>query len=113
MDRPRLAQPTPKGLDAAGLRRLLVAIPTTTSGLRDRAIIITVALAGLRRAEVLGLRARDVATDGGLVTWSARVKGGEVRCRELPGPAWSAITAYLEAAGRPFASWHPTPCCSW
>jgi site-specific recombinase XerD len=54
VDRPRRAQPLPKGLDAAGLRRLLSAVPPTTSGLRDRAIIIVIALAGLRRAEVLG-----------------------------------------------------------
>ena len=107
VDRPRQAQPIPKGLDAAGLRRLLAAIPATASGLRDRAIIITIALAGLRRAEVLGLRARDIATDGQVVTWSARVKGGQVRCRELPNPAWSAITAYLDAAGRPFATLDP------
>lgn len=107
VDRPRQAQPIPKGLDAAGLRRLLAAIPPKTSGLRDRAIIITIALAGLRRAEVLGLLARDVATDGEVVTWSARVKGGQVRCRALPDPAWSAITAYLDAAGRPFSTLDP------
>ena len=107
VDRPRAVQPIPKGLDAAGLRRLLAAVPPTTSGLRDRAIIVTVALVGLRRSEVLGLRARDVATDGGLTTWSARVKGGQVRRRELPAPAWSAITTYLDAADRPFASLDP------
>lgn len=107
VDRPRQMQPIPKGLDAAGLRRLLAAIPPTTSGLRDRAIIITVALAGLRRTEVLGLRARDIATDGGVTTWSARVKGGQVRRRELPAPAWAAINTYLAAAGREFASLDP------
>ena len=73
VDRPRQAQPIPKGLDAAGLRRLLAAIPPTASGLRDRAIIITVALVGLRRAEVLGLRACDIATDGKVMTWTARI----------------------------------------
>jgi site-specific recombinase XerD len=107
VDRPRQAQPIPKGLDASGLRRLLATIPPTTSGLRDRAIIITVALVGLRRAEVLGLRARDIATDGKAMTWTARTKGGQIRCRELPEPAWSAITAYLDAAGRPFATLDP------
>jgi integrase/recombinase XerC len=107
VDRPRQAQPIPKGLDAAGLRRLLTAVPPTTSGRRDRAIIITIALAGLRRAEVLGLRARDISEGDGLVTWSARVKGGQIRCRELPTPAWSTITAHLDAGGRSFATLDP------
>ena len=104
VDRPRQAQPIPKGLDAAGLRRLLAAIPATTSGLRDRAIIITIALTGLRRSEVLGLRACDIATGSGAMTWTARTKGGHIRHRELPTPAWTAITTSLDAADRPFAT---------
>lgn len=107
VDRPRQAEPISEGLDAAGLRRLLAGIPATASGLRDRAIIITIALAGLRRAEALGLRARDIATNGHVMTWSARVKGGQVRCGELPDPAWSAVSAYLDAAGRPVATLDP------
>ena len=35
-------------------------------------------------------------------TWTARTKGGRVRRRELPAPAWSAITTYLNAAGHSF-----------
>jgi hypothetical protein len=38
----------------------------------------------------------------GVVTWSTRVQGGQVRRRELPAPAWAAINSYLDAAGRPF-----------
>lgn len=107
VDRPRQAQPVPKGLDADGLRKLLAAVPATPSGLRDRAVIVTVALTGLRRSEVLGLCARDISAEGGIVTWSARTKGGLVRRRELPAPAWAAVTAQLEAAGRPYAGIGP------
>jgi hypothetical protein len=56
---------------------------------------------------VLGLRACDIATDGGVTTRSARVKDGQVRGRELPLPAWSAISTYPDAADRPLASLDP------
>jgi integrase len=47
------------------LRRLLAAIPDAPSGLRDRAIVITLASTGRRRSEVLNLKARDITQDGG------------------------------------------------
>ena len=107
VERPRQAQPVPKGLDADGLRALLAAHPDTPGGRRDRAITITIVLTGLRRSEVLGLRARDLATDGGMVTWTARTKGGTIRRREMPAPAWRAIRDYLAADGRPFDGLDP------
>ena len=107
VDRPRQAQPVPRGLDAAGVLRLLAAVPSTPAGQRDRALVIVMVLTGLRRSEALGLRARDINTEGGLVTWSARVKGGQVRRRELPAPAWHAIDGYLEKVGRPFDGLDP------
>ncbi len=33
--------------------------------------------------------------------YTARTKGGKLRYRELPTPAWNAIRAYLDADGRP------------
>jgi integrase len=108
VDRPRQAQPVPKGVDADGIRALLAAHPDTLAGMRDRAITSLIALTALRRSEALGLRAQDIETDAaGMVTWSARVKGGRVRRRELPGPVWAAILAYLDADGRPFAGLAP------
>jgi site-specific recombinase XerD len=108
VDRPRQAQPVPKGVDAEGIRALLAAHPDTTAGKRDRAITTLIALTALRRTEALGLRAQDIETDDrGVTTWSARVKGGRVRRRELPAPVWAAIRAYLDADGRPFASLAP------
>lgn len=108
VERPRQAQPVPKGIDADGIRALLAAHPDTIGGMRDRAITVLIALTALRRTEALGLRARDIETDDrGTITWSARVKGGRVRRRELPAPAWAAIRAYLDADGRPFAGLAP------
>jgi len=92
--------PTPKGLTAPEMRRLLAMIADTPVGLRDRAIVVTCVLTGLRRAEVMGLRKRDLTTNGA-VYYQCRAKGGVERHRELPAPAFHAIVRALEAQGRP------------
>lgn len=98
---PRPDEPTPRGLSSAELRRLLAAAPETPGGLRDRAIIVTAVLTGLRRAEVLALRAGDLRDDGaGLVTYRVRTKGGYERHRELPPPALAAIRVALASRGQ-------------
>ncbi len=97
--RPRQRQPLPRGLSPGELRLLLAGIPASTSGLRDRAIILTAVLTALRRSEVLGLRAGDL-TRNGSVYFSVRTKGGQERRRELPAPAFVAITHCLAASGR-------------
>ena len=53
LERPKVQPSPPKGLSADEIRRLLDAIPETPSGLRDRAIVLTPALTGRRRTEVL------------------------------------------------------------
>ena len=104
--RPRARQPSPRGLELEELRRLLDVIPDTPGGKRDRAIILTAALAGLRRQELLGLRAGDL-TRNGAVYYNVRVKGGMERRRELPAPAFNAIKEALEAQGRPLEGLAP------
>jgi integrase/recombinase XerD len=101
--RPHNRDPRPRGLEADELRRLLAAVPESPSGLRDRAVIVTAVLTGLRRSEAMGLRAGDL-TRNGTVYYSVRTKGGRERHRELPVPAFSAIVTALEAAGRPLES---------
>jgi len=97
--RPRNADPTPRGLTADELRALLAQTPPTPSGARDRAIIVTAVLTGLRRNEVLGLRAGDLERRGGATYYHVRTKGGTQRFRELPPPAVQVICAALEAQG--------------
>lgn len=104
--RPKARPPAPRGLDASELRRLLAAIPTHAGGLRDRAIILTAVLTGLRRAELFSLTAGSLSGDG-RVYYDARVKGGRTRRRELPAPAFAAIARAWEATGRPLASLDP------
>src|SRR3990172_7183834 len=57
LERPRVSPSPPRGLSAEEIRRLLSVIPESPSGLRDRAIIVTLALTGRRRSEVLKLKA--------------------------------------------------------
>ena len=100
--RPHIPQATPKGLTPAQTRELLEAVPATLSGQRDRAIILTAVLTGLRREELIGLTAAAIGLDDDdTPMYTARTKGGKLRYRELPAPAWDAITAYLNADGRP------------
>jgi len=60
LERPKVSPSPPRGLSANEIRRLLAAISETPSGLRDRAIVITLALTGRRRTEVLNLKVRDI-----------------------------------------------------
>lgn len=99
--RPRNNDPTPRGLNADELRRLLAQTPQTPAGARDRALIVTAVLTGLRRAEVLALRAGDLEHRGGATYYRVRTKGGAIRNRELPAPAVTAIRAALDAQETP------------
>lgn len=100
--RPQPPQATPKGLAPTQLRELLNAIPNSRSGRRDRALILTAALTGLRRAELMALTTGSITEDDdGTPMYTVRTKGGKVRYRELPMPAYAAITAYLAADDRP------------
>jgi site-specific recombinase XerD len=102
--RPKQQQPLPQGLSWPALRRLLAAIPPhTRSGCRDRAIVLTILLTGLRRREVLSLTAGDL-THTGAVVYTARTKGGVTRRRELPVPALEAIRAAWERQGQPLCA---------
>lgn len=93
----------PRGLDADELRKLLDVIPSTPIGLRDRAFVLTCVLTGLRRSEVVGLTVGSLTRNGRLY-YQTRTKGGRAVHRELPLPAYDAIVASLDAAGRPIAT---------
>lgn len=99
--RPKAQEPTPRGLDTDELQLLLAAVPKTPAGARDKALIITAVLTGLRRAELLALRAGDLQRRGNTVFYHVRTKGGSLRHRELPAPAYAAIERALRAQGTP------------
>lgn len=100
LERPRVQESPPRGLSADEIQRLLAVIPETKTGLRGRAIILTLTLTGRRRTEVLSLRRGDLSEDVGAVYYSYRGKGGKQVKRELPRPAFDAIVASLDAWGK-------------
>ena len=99
LERPKATQSTPRGLSAEQIRRLLNVVPRTPVGLRDRAIILTLVMTGRRRAEVLGMTAGSISVED-RVYYTYRGKGGKTGKRELPQPAYEAITCWLASSGR-------------
>ncbi|HWO72247.1 MAG TPA: tyrosine-type recombinase/integrase, partial [Dehalococcoidia bacterium] len=104
IERPKAAPSAPRGLAAEDIRRLLEVIPDTPTGLRDRALVVTLVLTGRRRSEVFRLTAGDLSREGSRTYYAYRGKGGKRGRRELPAPALEAIRVWLRAAGRDLAS---------
>jgi integrase len=93
LERPRVQVAPPKGLTADDIRKLLAVIPETPVGLRDRAIILTLTLTGRRRVEVLNMTAGDLTQEDERIWYRYRGKGNKQGKRELPQPAYVALTA--------------------
>lgn len=69
-------------------------------GKRDYAILLFFLATGMRRAEVISLRGRDLEISEGL-TLTSRVKGGDYIGREISDPlVKEALLDYLSACGR-------------
>jgi integrase len=95
LERPKVHPSPPKGLSAQQVRQLLAVIPDSRAGIRDRAIILTLALTARRRSEVLQLKAGDISFDEGTPFYTYRGKGGKRGRRELPQPAFDAMQKML------------------
>src|SRR5581483_8564293 len=107
LERPKTVPGVPKGMSAEQIQKLLAVIPDTKTGLRDRAIILTLTFTGRRRAEVMGLKAGNLILDGDSVQYTYRGKGGKTGKRELPQPAYDAVVAALAAWGKDLATLAP------
>jgi integrase/recombinase XerD len=82
----------PRVLSPVEVDRLLTALRTQ----RDRAIVLAMLLAGLRRCEVLGLRLGDV-NPGERRLFVASGKGGRERIVPVSGRFFEALGRYLES----------------
>ncbi len=107
LERPRTVQSVARGLSADEVRRLLAVVPDTVAGRRDRALLLVFVLTGRRRTEVIGLRAGDISIDGDTPFYAYRGKGGKRGRRELPRPAYEAITRTLADCGTELATIAP------
>jgi len=108
LERPRTVQSVARGLSADEVRRLLAVVPETVAGRRDRALLLTFVLTGRRRAEVISLTAGDISVEGDVAFYSYRGKGGKRGRRELPRPAYEALSATLGDAGLRLAEMEPS-----
>jgi site-specific recombinase XerD len=107
IERPKTVPSQPRGLTADDIKKLLAVIPETPTGLRDRAIVLTLTFTGRRRAEVMNLTAGSIVHEGETVFYEYRGKGGKTGKRELPRPAYEAIVAALAAWGKDLATMRP------
>ncbi|MDD4985243.1 MAG: tyrosine-type recombinase/integrase [Dehalococcoidales bacterium] len=72
----------------------------TVKGRRDYAIILTMLLTGLRRAELSNIRRGDIEQRGEKLYLSYTCKGGTKTVRDIPRRCWEAVENYLVASGR-------------
>lgn len=71
------------------------------SAMRDYALFLLLAVSGMRRAEAIGLRGRDVELRADDMVITCRVKGGDYIGRAISSPAVrSALINYLTANNR-------------
>ena len=94
----RVPRTLPKILAPAEVDRLLAALRTG----RDRAMVLAMVLAGLRRCEVLGLRIADVRA-GDRRLFVAEGKGGHPRVVPVAGRFLQALGGYLHDERPPAA----------
>lgn len=105
VQRPAIPQPKPKGIGTADVAAFLEAARNGKQGKRDYAMMLTMILTGMRRSELLRLTAGNLGrNDDGTPMYRVIVKGGHERYREMDTDAYAAITAYLQADGRPLES---------
>jgi integrase len=70
-------------------------------GKRDYALLLFYVATGMRRAEVINLRGREVELRDGSMVVRSRVKGGDYLGREVRDPrVREALLDYLESSGR-------------
>lgn len=87
----------PRYIDASQVDRLIATCDLTTStGLRDRAILLLLARLGLRAGDIVSLRLDDL--DWRQATVSVRGKSRRETRLPLPQDAGDAVLAYLELA---------------
>lgn len=87
-------------LGDAQARKLLEAPPDDTlKGVRDRAILATLLYHGLRRAELCGLRVKDLESRQGVAHFRIHGKRDKIRFVPVHAAAQRLIGTYLDRAG--------------
>ena len=99
VDAPQIGHSLPKYLSADEVEKLLAQPdPSTTAGLRDKAMLEILYATGMRVSELVGLRWEDFEPDLGIVR--CRGKGSKVRLIPVGKSALRAVEIYVRV-GRP------------
>jgi site-specific recombinase XerD len=96
VDKPRCPERHPHPLTEERLKRLLAVVQDT----RERAILLTLALLGVRRGELLQLNVRDVDLTANRIHIQ-HAKGGRYRVLPIPAQLKPALEQYLAEHLRP------------
>jgi integrase/recombinase XerD len=97
LENPKLWTTLPKSLQPFEVEALLKAPdPSTTAGLRDKAMLELLYATGLRVSELIHVRLEDVVMDAGFLRTIG--KGSKERIVPFGDQARDAITAYVERA---------------
>src|SRR5687767_972687 len=107
IERPKTVPGHARGMNGDEIQKLLSVIGGSPTGLRDRAIILTLVFTTRRRAEVMNLKVKNLIREGDSVQYTYRGKGGKTGKRELPRPAYDAIVTALAASGKDLDSMAP------
>lgn len=99
--RPKEATGSPRrALSVVEVQQILDAIDhSTLIGLRDRALVLLLAVQALRVSEALSLRVEDLDEELGHRVATIHGKGGKVVRVPLAAPTWDAIRTWKEEAG--------------
>ena len=99
--RPRVSVQSPRrALTAQEVKAIIAACDAgTLVGLRDRAMLMLLAVQGWRIAEVLALAADDLAEEAGHKVATVHGKGGKVVRVPLAAATWQALNTWRSAAG--------------
>lgn len=99
--RPKVPDVSPRrALSQAEVRALVAAADVSTMiGLRDRALLVTLAVQGWRISEALGLKVEDLAEEGGHRVATITGKGNKIARVPLAAATWSAIQDWIGQAG--------------
>src|SRR5687767_3886275 len=100
IERPKTVPGHARGMNGDEIQKLLSVIGDSPTGLRDRAIILTLVFTTRRRAEVMNLEVKNLIREGDSIQYVYRGKGGKTGKRELPRPAYEAIVTALAAWGK-------------
>ena len=97
--RPKVPSVSPRqGLSPSEVQALLAVLDSTPIGLRDRALLLLLAVQAWRIAECLGLQVEDLGEEAGHKVATVHGKGAKICRVTLAASTWQAIQDWMKVA---------------